>query len=476
MARISKNIRQYRTASGMTQNDLAGKMNVSRQTIASWETESTQPDVGMLEALASVFGVSTEEMIYGKRNKIGFEPEPKKDRNIMAIVLSVIGSLMTAAGLVIVFSYFWDKLENFKLVFAFMPLIAGFSFAVYTECKKKDSIPWTESAAVAWTVGLVVTNALANSMIDANFGYFILLLVDVLASMPVVAITKGIIPFMFCLYGASHSLIGLYCDEIFTSIFILSALLLAVSALGVLFSSTYPCNDIRRKIAGHAVAVTALTDLTTVICMLTTKINSDIEEIYVVLILLSGYALFAYNSHEKIPYFTPRTESGAYSALISVILMVLILDNQPYCKDWYTYLIPVGITVVLSVAGCVINRNNLKNDTLRILFTALSLVLDALFIVCMTGSEANNALTYATLIISLALALVTISKGVKTSDLFTANVGLVMACVIVWIVIIFSGFSTLAKGISCSLTGIVLLLADRKLVSSMKKEEAAEND
>lgn len=476
MAKISKNIKQFRNAAGITQDDLAAKINVSRQTISSWETDRTQPDVDMLEALASVFEVSIEEIIYGRKNRIGLEAEPKKDRNIFVIVLSVIGSLMTAAGLVIVFAYFWDKLENFKLIFAFLPLIAGFAVAMYAVTKKKDSIPWMEGSAVAWTVGLIVTNALADTIIDADFGFFTLLLIDVLVTVPIVLITKGMIPFLFCLYGASHSIIGFYNEGDIDSILIMAALLTAAIALGVVFCAKYRCSDIRKKVMGHAVAVTAMTDLTVVICFLTDKLSSTCSEFFVVLILLSGFALFAFNAYEKVPVFAPEVKSGIYSAIIALVSVIMILDNEPYCEEWYVYLIPMGLAVALTVGSYILNFKNNKYDILRTGTAVLALAIDVLLLICMKYENEIMALTYISLLVGLAMALFIIAKGIRTSDLFTANVGMIMACVIIWIVIIFSGFNLLAKGISCSVTGIILLLADKKLVASIKKEEVAADD
>lgn len=72
MANISKNIKKLRTAANITQQDLADRLNVTRQAVSSWENGKNQPDIQMLELLAKEFGVSLEEIIYGtqqQRNK-----------------------------------------------------------------------------------------------------------------------------------------------------------------------------------------------------------------------------------------------------------------------------------------------------------------------------------------------------------------------------------------------------------------------
>ena len=65
MKQIGKNIRKYRTARSVTQDQLAEKLNVTRQAISNWETGKTQPGIDTLTALAAVFEISVEELIYG---------------------------------------------------------------------------------------------------------------------------------------------------------------------------------------------------------------------------------------------------------------------------------------------------------------------------------------------------------------------------------------------------------------------------
>lgn len=66
---VGKNIKKFRKERNMTQEELAEKMNVTRQAISNWETAKTEPDVDTLTRLADVFEVSVEEMIYGAKKE-----------------------------------------------------------------------------------------------------------------------------------------------------------------------------------------------------------------------------------------------------------------------------------------------------------------------------------------------------------------------------------------------------------------------
>lgn len=66
MNNIGKNIKMFRSENGITQDQLAEKLNVTRQAVSNWETGKTQPDVDTLADLAECLGVTVEELIYGK--------------------------------------------------------------------------------------------------------------------------------------------------------------------------------------------------------------------------------------------------------------------------------------------------------------------------------------------------------------------------------------------------------------------------
>ena len=62
---IGGRIRELRTTAGMSQDDLAARVYVSRQTISSWENGKTYPDVQSLLLLSEIFGASVDSLIKG---------------------------------------------------------------------------------------------------------------------------------------------------------------------------------------------------------------------------------------------------------------------------------------------------------------------------------------------------------------------------------------------------------------------------
>ncbi len=66
---VKDSIKKLRKEKGMTQDELAEKLCVTRQAVSNWEMGKTQPDVDTLTKLAEIFDVSVEQIIYGKEKK-----------------------------------------------------------------------------------------------------------------------------------------------------------------------------------------------------------------------------------------------------------------------------------------------------------------------------------------------------------------------------------------------------------------------
>lgn len=60
---IADKIKKLRKDNNMTQEDLADKLNVSRQTISKWETNTGVPDIDNIKAICNLFNISTDELL-----------------------------------------------------------------------------------------------------------------------------------------------------------------------------------------------------------------------------------------------------------------------------------------------------------------------------------------------------------------------------------------------------------------------------
>jgi transcriptional regulator with XRE-family HTH domain len=60
---IGKQIKKYRSEMEVSQEELAERIFVSRQTVSNWETDKNYPDLKSLVLLSSLFGVSLDLLI-----------------------------------------------------------------------------------------------------------------------------------------------------------------------------------------------------------------------------------------------------------------------------------------------------------------------------------------------------------------------------------------------------------------------------
>lgn len=64
-----------RKAAGLSQEALAAQLGVSRQAVSKWERSESSPDTDNLIALAALYGVSLDELLYGKAVDDADDPE-----------------------------------------------------------------------------------------------------------------------------------------------------------------------------------------------------------------------------------------------------------------------------------------------------------------------------------------------------------------------------------------------------------------
>lgn len=92
MRDIGKNIRTARTRRGLTQDELAERLHVSRQTVSNYETGRSRPDVDMLLAAAEALEVDVQVLLYG-------EPAPPERREYRLLAAEGAALVVLWAGL-----------------------------------------------------------------------------------------------------------------------------------------------------------------------------------------------------------------------------------------------------------------------------------------------------------------------------------------------------------------------------------------
>ena len=89
---LGKRIATLRKQKDLRQDDIAQLLDVSPQAVSKWENDQTCPDIGLLPKLAKILGVTTDELLSGKRELQEVKlvpPEERKDIQDMLLRIMV---------------------------------------------------------------------------------------------------------------------------------------------------------------------------------------------------------------------------------------------------------------------------------------------------------------------------------------------------------------------------------------------------
>ena len=75
---------QLRKQKGLSQEELANRLNVSRQTVSKWEVGDSTPDMEKLVAISDLFDVSLDKLVMGK------EDEPQNPTTTKSELVTVL--------------------------------------------------------------------------------------------------------------------------------------------------------------------------------------------------------------------------------------------------------------------------------------------------------------------------------------------------------------------------------------------------
>ena len=131
---LSKQIKKYRTEANLSQEELADKIYVSRQTISNWENEKNYPDIKSLVLMSEVFQVSLDNLVKGDLERMKKEIDTQeyakfqKDSTIFTVLF--IALLIVPIPLVMLWK--WFGMALYLCLFGI-----GMYFAVRIEKYKK---------------------------------------------------------------------------------------------------------------------------------------------------------------------------------------------------------------------------------------------------------------------------------------------------------------------------------------------------
>ena len=147
---LNEQIKKYRTEMNLSQEELAEKIYVTRQSVSNWENGKTYPDIHSLLLLSSLFSISLDQLVKGDieimKEEIKKEEIAKMNRYGKTYASMLIATAVSAAPL-----FMWLG------VWAFIPWgiiwAVSLHFAFKVEKVKKGNDVQTYKEIVAFSEG-----------------------------------------------------------------------------------------------------------------------------------------------------------------------------------------------------------------------------------------------------------------------------------------------------------------------------------
>lgn len=146
---VSGNILALRQAAGMTQAELAEKLNYSDKAVSKWEHGEALPDIGTLAEICRLFGITMDALVYKPLSDIDIKKEEdaaaeriaeEKQRKRTRVVITLM---------------------SFVLVW----FVAVFSFVIWQFLDKSDEYAW-----LAFIYAVPVTSIVSLVLVSVWFG------------------------------------------------------------------------------------------------------------------------------------------------------------------------------------------------------------------------------------------------------------------------------------------------------------------
>ena len=149
---LGSQIKRHRTERGLSQDDLAAKIYVSRQTVSSWENDKTYPDVESLLLLSVLFDVTVDELIKGdvEAMKEAISNDYKKMAALASggLAIAIVGAVAAVGGI-----GWWDWGIVPSVIIGLLVWGIGMAMLVRVEHMKKEHDLVTYRELVAYSKG-----------------------------------------------------------------------------------------------------------------------------------------------------------------------------------------------------------------------------------------------------------------------------------------------------------------------------------
>ena len=176
--KLADRIQTLRKQKGLSQEELADKLGVSRQSISKWESEQSIPEMDKIILMSDIFEVTTDYLLKG------IEPTEKSSKGYkIGNVLSIIAPYMAWIGYITTCAIWYEQQNAFAIMNGFIWVIGSI---VIIYCARLNRIIDQKRVTKYWMISLLPIALFICSLLYNGVA------ARILAPYPVVMVGVGI--------------------------------------------------------------------------------------------------------------------------------------------------------------------------------------------------------------------------------------------------------------------------------------------
>lgn len=155
---IADNIAKLRQASGMTQLELAQKLNYTDKAVSKWERADSIPDIVVLKSIADLFSVSLDFLVtaHADMSLVTQDLKKRAKNRLIITLLSTISVWMIAAIVYVILQSACPQLQRPWMAFLFAVPVSVVVLLVFNCIWGKRALTFLCISVLLWSLLLLI--------------------------------------------------------------------------------------------------------------------------------------------------------------------------------------------------------------------------------------------------------------------------------------------------------------------------------
>ena len=168
---LAEKIMHLRKKNGWSQEELAGKLNVSRQSVSKWESAMSVPDLDKILLMSELFEVTTDYILKGIEPLPKDVTQPKKKPN--ASIFSVAGTAFNLIGIIASAMIWYNKQNASAIAIGVIFIVIGcmiYGIGMTISDEETKSVAKQKFISInIWTVPFIPLAAACNILLGIGY-------------------------------------------------------------------------------------------------------------------------------------------------------------------------------------------------------------------------------------------------------------------------------------------------------------------